>query len=127
MEKEHLKKEIKQNREEFTSKISKLDMDKLELHDQLNQANANLRASEVSLSAVMETKESLYSSNRSYEKNLEGLKNQVHDEITARKLAEQKADSLQSHLEAIKYKKVLTICILLQRSMFTTINGNASF
>ena len=69
------------------------------------QALTNLKATDVSLAAVKETKESLYASNKSYEKTIDTLKNQLHEEVTSRKLAVQKRDSLQSHLEEARFKK----------------------
>ena len=72
----------------------------------LPQALSDLRAREASLTSVSETRESLYESQRGLEKTVEGLRNQLHEEITARKLAEQKNESLKGQLDDIKAKRV---------------------
>ena len=70
------------------------------------QARAELQASEASLAAVNQTKDALYRSNAAHERTIDGLRDQLHEEVTGRKLAEQRSESLQEHLEQVRTKKV---------------------
>ena len=67
---------------------------------------ANFKATEVSLAAVTETKDHLYESNKKHEKTIDTVKSQLHEEITVRKLAEQKIESLTSQIEELRQKRV---------------------
>ena len=67
---------------------------------------ADLRASETSYTAVQEVKNSLLETNKSYERTVESMKSQLHEEITARKLAEQKLDGVTAQLRDIEGQQV---------------------
>ena len=67
---------------------------------------ANLKATEVALNNANDAKEQLANSNKTLEKTTEMLKTQLHEEITNRKLAEQKIETMKLHLDDTKNKSV---------------------
>ena len=68
-----------------------------------------MRATEASIAAVNETKESLYNSNRQYEKTVESVKTQLQEEIVSKNLVQQRLDTTQAMLDTATTKTVSTI------------------
>ena len=65
-----------------------------------------MKAMEQTLVAVTDTKDHLYTTNKSIEKAMDTLKSQLHEEVTARKLAEQRIESMKSQIDELRKKKV---------------------
>ena len=65
-----------------------------------------LKKTEVSLMAVTETRDSLAGSNQVYERTTDTLKCQLHEEVTTRKLAEQRVEATICEVEQLKTAKV---------------------
>ena len=72
----------------------------------LFQTIASLKGTEVSLSAMTETRDSVMAINRSLEKSIDTLKTQVHEEVTTRKLTEQRVEGLRATLEDNRTRRV---------------------
>ena len=70
------------------------------------QAISNARTTEASLSAVTETKDSLFKNSKDFEKTIDQLKTQLHEEVTNRKLAEQRIESYKTQIEEIRKNRV---------------------
>ena len=64
---------------------------------------------EQTLVAVTDTKDHLYTTNKSIEKAMDTLKSQLHEEVTARKLAEQRIESMKSQIDELRKKKVRSL------------------
>ena len=56
--------------------------------------------------AVTETRDGLATNNQVFERTTDSLKVQLHEEVTTRKLAEQRVESLVSDIEKLKTAKV---------------------
>ena len=66
---------------------------------------------EARLSALTETKDSLLSTNRTQERTIDSLKNELHEERTTRKLAEQKAETMKVQLDETSSSKVKDLLV----------------
>ena len=56
--------------------------------------------------AVTEARDSLSASNQLHERAIDSLKSQLHEEMTTRKLADQRIDAMMGELEQVKTAKV---------------------
>ena len=72
----------------------------------MSQAITELKKTEVSLIAVTEARDGLASSNQVFERTTDSLKVQLHEEVTTRKLSEQRVEALVSDIEQLKTAKV---------------------
>ncbi|CAH1797253.1 unnamed protein product [Owenia fusiformis] len=93
-------------RMELTSTGSKWDGEKSELRDKLNKATAELKANEVALSSLRDTKEHFHTTNKSLEKTLDALKVELNEANTNWKLSEQRVDTLKTQLDELRIKKL---------------------
>ncbi|KAI0233591.1 hypothetical protein LSAT2_016181 [Lamellibrachia satsuma] len=111
-----LKDQLADQREKFTGEIHAMqanfvdekhrwETDRNELQDQLSRAVTELKKTEVSLMAVTETRDSLAGSNQVYERTTDTLKCQLHEEVTTRKLAEQRIEATICEVEQLKTAK----------------------
>ncbi|KAK2178708.1 hypothetical protein NP493_532g00023 [Ridgeia piscesae] len=71
----------------------------------MSQAITELKKTEVSLIAVTEARDGLASSNQVFERTTDSLKVQLHEEVTTRKLSEQRVEALVSDIEQLKTAK----------------------
>lgn len=70
-----------------------------------------MQSTEVSLASVTEYKATLHEDSKGLEKSVEALRGQLHEEITARKLAEQKYETYKYQAEDVRAKKVRRIIL----------------
>ncbi len=88
--------------------------------------SAKLQATEATLHSLTETKDSLHGSNKTYEKSIDTLKSQLHEEMTARKLADHKVETLETGLSAAKNKRVSTFSNLADHKLETLHTGHSA-
>ncbi|XP_060068829.1 myosin-7-like [Ylistrum balloti] len=84
------------------------DGEKSYLKDNLMQTQSRVASVESSLASAIDSRDKLQVSNRMQERSLEETKERLQEEITCRKVAEQRAESLQSQLHELRKDKFLS-------------------
>ncbi|CAD5111946.1 DgyrCDS1209 [Dimorphilus gyrociliatus] len=104
---QQLKEGLKVVKEQYTKEVfflstqlqqisSNSELEIQQLRNDLNQRSSELKAAEASLLAVQEAKESIQISHKNFERTIDALKRRLHQEMSSRKLCEQRMESLKT-------------------------------
>lgn len=94
--KEEYTKEVFTLQTKLDQKTSSTEFEIQQLRTDLNQRSSELKAAEASLLAVQEAKESLQTSHKNFERTIDALKRRLHQEMSSRKLCEQRMESYKT-------------------------------
>ncbi|KAK3098699.1 hypothetical protein FSP39_022200 [Pinctada imbricata] len=119
VEKSKLEEEFRESESAHASQVQELNQtistlrshsegEKIYLKDNLSQSQNRLQSIESSLASAIESRDKLQVSNRSLERSLEDTKGELQDKITLLKVAEQRAETLQTQLNESRKDRFLT-------------------